>query len=77
MIEIVDIRYVRLGTTDLAAAVRFATEMVGLELADHDDKRAYLRGDHRDHSICYIQGDPNEHVLGFELAGLRELDAAA
>ncbi len=77
MIEIVDIRYVRLGTGDLAGAVRFATETVGLELGEHDDNRAYLRGDHRDHNICYFRGDPNDHVLGFELAGRRELEAAA
>jgi len=77
MIEIVDIRYVRLGTADLAGAVRFATETVGLELGEHDDNRAYLRGDHRDHNIYYFRGDPNDHVLGFELAGRRELEAAA
>ena len=77
MIEIVDIRYVRLGTADLAGAVRFATETVGLELGEHDDNHAYLRGDQRDHNIYYFRGDPNDHVLGFELAGRRELEAAA
>ncbi len=33
MIHLHDIRYVRLGTRDLDAATRFATEVVGLQLA--------------------------------------------
>lgn len=33
MIEIVDIRYCRLGTANLKSAVDFATSMIGLEAA--------------------------------------------
>jgi 2,3-dihydroxy-p-cumate/2,3-dihydroxybenzoate 3,4-dioxygenase len=77
MIEIVDIRYVRLGTADLDGAVRFATEMIGLELVRREGNRAYLRGDARDHDICYIDGNPDDHVLGFELADGEALEAAA
>ena len=33
MIHLHDIRYVRLGTRDLAGATRYATEVLGLEVA--------------------------------------------
>lgn len=77
MIEIVDLRYARLGTADLEAAIAFATELVGLELVRQEGNCAYLRGDDRDHNICYIAGDPADHVLGFELANQGCLDSAA
>lgn len=76
MIEIVDLRYVRLGTVDLDSAITFATELVGLELVRREDGCAYLRGDDRDHNICYIDGDPADHTLGFELADQASLDSA-
>ncbi len=56
MIELVDIRYVRLGTADLEGAVRYATGTLGLELVGRENGRAYVRGDDRDHNICYIEG---------------------
>lgn len=76
MIEIIDLRYARLGTADLEAAITFATELVGLELVRREGHCAYLRGDDRDHNICYIEGDPSDHTLGFELADRMRLDAA-
>jgi 2,3-dihydroxy-p-cumate/2,3-dihydroxybenzoate 3,4-dioxygenase len=76
MIEIVDIRYCRLGTPDLDRAVRFATATIGLELVDRGDGCAYLRGDDRDHNICYFEGDAADHTLGLELRSFGELDAA-
>jgi len=83
MIELIDIRYARLGTADLEAAVRFASETVGLEIVRRENGRVYLRGDDRDHNIVYFEGDPKNHVLGFELAdehgledAVAELDAA-
>ena len=77
MIRIVDIRYVRMGTGDLEAAVGFATGMIGLELVGRDNGCAYLRGDDRDHNICYFDGDPGDHTLGLEVSTRAELDAAA
>lgn len=76
MIEIIDLRYARLGTADLETAVAFATDVVGLELVRREDKCAYVRGDDRDHNICYIEGDPADHTLGFEVADHARLDAA-
>ena len=77
MIKLVDIRYVRLGTADLDAAVTFVTKTVGLELVRREDGRVYLRGDDRDHNICYFAGDPADNTLGFEVETKAELEAAA
>lgn len=68
MIEIVDLAYARVGTADLQNTVRFATEILGLQFVREEENRAYVRGDDRDHDICYVAGAPSEHVLGFELA---------
>jgi 2,3-dihydroxy-p-cumate/2,3-dihydroxybenzoate 3,4-dioxygenase len=76
MIDIVDIRYCRLGTADLEGAVRFATEMIGLELVGRENGAAYVRGDDRDHNICYFEGDPTDQTLGLEVRTFEELDAA-
>jgi len=77
MIEIVDIRYCRLGTADLDSTVAFAKEMIGLEEVDRADGQVYFRGDHRDHNICYFEGDPNDQSFGLELRSFADLDAAA
>ncbi|MDH3739202.1 MAG: VOC family protein, partial [Alphaproteobacteria bacterium] len=76
MIEIVDIRYCRLGTADLESTVRFATENIGLELVDREAGVAYVRGDERDHNICYVEGNPADQTLGLEVRSFDELDAA-
>jgi catechol 2,3-dioxygenase-like lactoylglutathione lyase family enzyme len=48
MIAIERLRYVRLGTRDLATSVNFAQQVLGLELASHTDRIAYFRSDSRD-----------------------------
>ena len=77
MIDLLDIRYVRLGTRDLDAADRFAREVVGLELAREEAGARYYRSDDRDHTLAYFEGDPRDHTAGFELRSAAELDAAA
>lgn len=67
MINFIDLRYARIGTPDLEGAVRFATEVVGLEVVDRAPGKVYLRGDDRDHNLVYFEGDPADHVLGLEL----------
>lgn len=76
MISLRDIRYVRLGTANLDDAVRYATQILGLELARRERGSAYLRSDDRDHTLVYAAGNPGDHVVAFELACERELDAA-
>jgi 2,3-dihydroxy-p-cumate/2,3-dihydroxybenzoate 3,4-dioxygenase len=81
VIDLHDIRYLRIGTPDLDAAIRFATEIVGLQLAAREDKSAYfrsdkveVRGDTRDHTLVYFEGDPADHTIGFELKQGVDLD---
>jgi 2,3-dihydroxy-p-cumate/2,3-dihydroxybenzoate 3,4-dioxygenase len=77
MISFCDIRYVRLGTRDLAAADRFARQVVGLELAREEGGARYYRSDERDHTLVYVEGDPRDHTVAFELPHAAALDAAA
>ena len=83
MINLHDIRYARLGTADLECAVKFATEIVGLQLVAREGKSAYfrsdkvaVRGDTRDHTLVYFEGDPSDHVIGFDLKDRGDLDRA-
>ena len=77
MIHLHDIRYVRLGTPDLDTAVKYATDLLGLEVARRDGKAVYLRSDSRDHTLCYFEGDPQDHTAAFEVDTAEELDNAA
>lgn len=77
MIHLHDIRYVRLGTADLAKSVRYATEVLGLEVARREGKSVYFRSDSRDHTLCYTEGDPRDHTAAFEVDTQQELDHAA
>jgi 2,3-dihydroxy-p-cumate/2,3-dihydroxybenzoate 3,4-dioxygenase len=77
MIDLLDIRYVRLGTRDLSAADRFARQIVGLELAREEGGARYYRSDARDHTLVYFEGDPADHSVGFEVRDASALDAAA
>jgi 2,3-dihydroxy-p-cumate/2,3-dihydroxybenzoate 3,4-dioxygenase len=76
MIKIIDLCYVRLGTRDLESTLQFATNLLGLQQVRREENRAYVRGDERDHDICYFEGDPSDHVLGFELESGPALEEA-
>jgi 2,3-dihydroxy-p-cumate/2,3-dihydroxybenzoate 3,4-dioxygenase len=77
MIDLQDIRYVRLGTRDLAAATRYATEVVGLQAGDAESGARYFRSDGRDHTLVYFEGEPTDHTVGFEVRDMAALDHAA
>src|SRR5437773_9504915 len=83
MVDLHDIRYLRIGTPDLQSAVEFATQIVGLQPAGREGKAAYFRsdktsarGDTRDHTLVYIEGDPSDHVIGFDLKNREDFDRA-
>jgi len=76
MINIVGIRYCRLGTANLPGAVDYTRNIIGLEEVGRENGAVYLRGDNRDHNICYFAGDPADHTLGLEVETFEELDAA-
>jgi len=82
MINLYDIRYLRIGTPDLDAAVEFATRIVGLQLIGREGKAAYfrsdkvgVRGDTRDHTLVYFEGDPADHTAAFDLRIPDDFDA--
>ncbi len=84
MVDLHDIRYVRLGTRDIDRAIDFATKIVGLELVAREGGCAYFRsdraatgGDTRDHTLVYFEGDPNHQTAGFELSDPADFDTAA
>ncbi len=76
LIHLQDIRYVRLGTADLDAATRYATDVLGLEVARRTASEAHFRSDQRDHTLCYFDGDPRDHTAAFEVDTTDALDAA-
>ena len=77
MIDLVDIRYVRLGTRDIEAASRYATAVLGLESAGNECGTRCFRSDGRDHTLAYFEGDPSDHTVGFDVHDPAALDAAA
>ncbi|MTV37200.1 VOC family protein [Duganella radicis] len=77
MINLHDIRYVRLGTRDLAKAEYYATTVLGLQVARREGEALYLRSDSRDHTLCYFEGDPGDHTTAFEVEDAGAFDAAA
>ncbi|MEN9905067.1 MAG: putative 2,3-dihydroxy-p-cumate-3,4-dioxygenase CmtC [Pseudomonadota bacterium] len=77
MINLLDIRYVRLGTRDKGQADRFAREILGLEMVRQEAGSSYFRSDSRDHTLVYFEGDPADHTVGFELRTADELERAA
>jgi len=81
MIHLHDIRYLRIGTPNLDAAIDFATKIVGLELVGREGKSAYFRsdrvrgiGDTRDHTLLYFEGDPSDHTSAFDLRDRDDFD---
>lgn len=77
MIKLQDVSYVRLGTTDLEGATRFATEYLGLEISHRSNNAVYFKSDQREHTLCYFHGSPADQIAAFELSERGELDMAA
>jgi 2,3-dihydroxy-p-cumate/2,3-dihydroxybenzoate 3,4-dioxygenase len=77
MIKLTDIAYVRSGAADLDAATRFATDIVGLELAAPTEVGvAHLRADHRHHCLALVEGPSGVIASGFSVADEDALAAA-
>jgi len=77
VIDLRNIRYVRIGTPDLGEATAFATTILGLQPAGRERGMAYFRSDERDHTICYVEGDPAQHATAFEVSESADLLAIA
>ncbi len=77
MIELVDLSYVHMGTPDPEESARWARDIYGLEEVGHENGRVYLRGDDRDHNVCYFRGEPGDQTVGIAVADDAALEAAA
>ena len=75
MIELRRIRYLRLGTPDLDEATAFATKIIGLQPAGRERGMVYFRSDDRDHTVCYVEGNPSDHVTAYEVSENSDLAA--
>ncbi len=76
-IAIEQLRYVRLGTPDLATAVDFAQRVLGLQMIDKTDEMVSFRSDERDYTLVYWRGEPTEQAVGFEVRDMATLERAA
>jgi 2,3-dihydroxy-p-cumate/2,3-dihydroxybenzoate 3,4-dioxygenase len=76
MIAVDQLRYVRLGTRDLPAAIDFAQRILGLQLIERSDSVAYFRSDLRDHTLVYSRGEPADKAVGLEIYGQEQFESA-
>ncbi len=77
MIDLQCVCYVRLGTRDLEGATRFATDVLGLEICETGKGAVYFKSDEREHTLCYLEGDPRDQAVAFEVGSRAALSAAA
>ena len=63
MIELQRVCYVRLGTRDIEGATRFATDVLGLEIGEVGKGAVYFKSDEREHTLCYLEGDPSDQAV--------------
>jgi 2,3-dihydroxy-p-cumate/2,3-dihydroxybenzoate 3,4-dioxygenase len=76
LIAIEQLRYVLLGTSDLAGAAEFAQRTLGLEPVDRTASHATFRSDGRDHTLAFLADDPALQAVGFEVREPKTLDVA-
>lgn len=70
--------YVVVHTTDLAAWKEFAVDLLGLQIANHDDSRLVLRMDEKSYRLDIRQSDEDRvAVIGWEVASPAELSQLA
>ena len=77
MIDLQRVCYVRLGTRDLEGATRFATDVLGLEVGEVAKDAVYFKSDERGHTLCYLDGDPRDQAVAFEVGSRAAVSAAA
>ena len=76
MIELEQLRYVRLVADNLAGAADFAQRVLGLEPIDRNPELASFRSDFRDYTLAFASGGRAVQTVGLEVRYPRDLDAA-
>ena len=51
--------------------------MLGLEIAEVGKNAIYFKSDQREQTLCYVEGDPHDRAVAFEVSSHAELSAAA
>jgi 2,3-dihydroxy-p-cumate/2,3-dihydroxybenzoate 3,4-dioxygenase len=76
MVELEQLRYVRLVADNLGGAADFAARVLGLEPIDRNQELASFRSDFRDYTLAFATGDRAVQSVGLEVRYPRDLDAA-
>jgi 2,3-dihydroxy-p-cumate/2,3-dihydroxybenzoate 3,4-dioxygenase len=76
MVELQQLRYVRLVTDDLGSAADFAQRVMGLEPIDRNPELATFRSDFRDYTLAFASGEQAVRSIGLEVRYPHDLDAA-
>jgi len=76
MVELEQLRYVRLIADNLGSAADFAQRVLGLEPIDRNQELATFRSDFRDYTLAFVKGDCAVQSVGFEVRCPHDLDAA-
>ena len=76
MVELEQLRYVRLIADNLGGAADFAERVLGLEPIDRNQELATFRSDFRDYTLAFVTGDRAVQSVGLEVRYPRDLEAA-
>ena len=76
MVELQQLRYVSLITSDLGSAADFAQRVMGLEPIDRNPEFATFRSDFRDYTLSFATGERAVQSIGLEVRYSQDLDAA-
>lgn len=70
MVQVTELGYIGFGVRNGDEWKRFATEIIGLELADDEPDRFYLRMDNWHHRLTvHSNGSDDLEYLGFRVPG--------
>jgi 2,3-dihydroxy-p-cumate/2,3-dihydroxybenzoate 3,4-dioxygenase len=76
MIELEQLRYVRLVADNLDSAAEYAERVLGLEPIDRNQELATFRSDFRDYTLAFATSDRAVQSVGLEVRYPRDLEAA-
>jgi 2,3-dihydroxy-p-cumate/2,3-dihydroxybenzoate 3,4-dioxygenase len=76
MVELEQLRYVRLIANNLGGAADFAQRVLGLEPIDRDQELATFRSDFRDYTLAFVAGDRAVQSVGLEVRYPHDLESA-
>jgi 2,3-dihydroxy-p-cumate/2,3-dihydroxybenzoate 3,4-dioxygenase len=76
MVELEELRYVRLIADNLGTAADYAQGVLGLQPIDKNQNLATFRSDFRDYTLAFVAGDSAVQSVGLEVRYSADLDAA-